>query len=208
MKMGTKFFQILAVVFVFFEGSTLSNASYTVNGQGLDELFNGPVGHIIATSDNDDDTVSLTFTNKDLAVRWGKLKIDAEAKNDLGKSKLEAGSGIMHFTDMQFGGEFSDKGGFLGSSTFDNLMISAQKLSFDQTSVAFKKAAKFSAPDSSPSILRAIAFTKREGTDYPLLMGKIDFTRKDDNFSGAEGISFLIISGIKGLYLELDKSKI
>lgn len=208
MKMRTKFFQILAVVPVFLTCSTLSNASYTFNGKELDKLFEEPVGEIVAFSASDSDTASITFTNKGLSVMWGKLSIDAEEKNALGDSKLESGSGIMLISNVQFSGEFSDEAGFLGASTFDTLKMSAQKFSFFQTSVAFKNIAKFCALESSPSMVREVAFTKREGTNYPLIMGKIDFTRKDDNFSGAEGFPFLLISGIKELILTLDKRKI
>lgn len=205
--MKTRFLSTLMFLAFICTSPEALQASYTVNGTDINDLFNGPQGQITASSGNTDDTVILTFGNNDLSIRWGQLGMDAQGKNSLGSRKLEAGSGLMLCPDIECG-RFTDQYGFLGGASFDTLNIKARTLSCNQTSLSFKSKAIICGFDDSPSIIRSLSVTKAEGTNYPIVMGQVDFTRKDNNFSGTTDFPHFAISGIGEISFILDKGKI
>lgn len=198
---------VLFVLCAFLIASESLMASYQISGRDLNDLLGDrQTGVITASSGNEADTVFLKYSGKNLEIFWDELSLDAEGKNDLGKRRLESGSGIMHCQTVTLKGQVTDKCGVWGGDEFDHVQITAPALSLSQTMISFKESAAINASDDTSSIIRGITFTKKAGTNYPLICGNIDFTLKDGIFS-SNGLPLFAISGIETLSLFIDKGK-
>ena len=123
--------------------------------------------------------------------------------------KLEAGCAkLVVPTISLICGSYKDEGGLLGASITQVIKIQSNKFSFNQSSFMFQEKASIEAEDTSPSIIRSLAFTKKTGSQSILLQGEIDFTEKDGNFMGSTKIPGLLIAGLHALDITFDKTKL
>ena len=123
--------------------------------------------------------------------------------------KLEAGDAkYIASTISIICGSYEDEGGLLGAPITQTIQIKSNKFSFNQASFMFKDKASIEAEDTSPSIIRSLALTKKTGAQSILLQGEIDFTKKDGNFTGSTKIPGLLIAGLHALDITFDKTKL
>ncbi|MBN9344192.1 MAG: hypothetical protein BGO76_00425 [Caedibacter sp. 38-128] len=201
----TRLVSLTIILNLYYSANVL--ASYTLNGAKLEDIFGNETRRTItASSGTDDDTAVIWFDQKAINLRWVKVNINPD---ELTQMKLEAGDAkYIASTISIICGSYEDEGGLLGAPITQTIQIKSNKFSFNQASFMFKDKASIEAEDTSPSIIRSLALTKKTGAQSILLQGEIDFTKKDGNFTGSTKIPGLLIAGLHALDITLDKTKL